>query len=106
MRPCETDYLFHGHTHVPTVFRLAADGGVSPQEPESFYPEQGSRYIINAGSVGQPRDGNPKASFAVFDTGKNRVEFYRVDYDIGLAQQRIYDAGLPGVLATRLATGS
>ena len=102
----ELDMLFYGHTHVPAVFVRDDRGGVSAPEPESFSPEQSSRYIINVGSVGQPRDGDPRASFAVYDTGANRVEFYREEYDITTAQRRIRDAGLPEILATRLAHGS
>ncbi len=98
--------LFFGHTHVACVFQRTAGGAVSQLEPQSFPPADGSRYIINAGSVGQPRDGDPRASFALLDTDRKQVEFYREEYDIELAQRRIIDAGLPRILATRLSHGS
>ena len=102
----ETGMLFYGHTHVPALFARKVDGIVESLEPESFSTRTDCSYIVNVGSVGQPRDGDPRASFAVFDTGEGRVEFYRVDYDIPLAQKRIIDAGLPEILATRLSHGS
>jgi predicted phosphodiesterase len=102
----ETDMLFYGHTHVPAVFSRQLDGIVEALEPESFSTRSEYSYIVNAGSVGQPRDGDPRASFAVLDTDEKRVEFYREEYDITLAQQRIIEAGLPEILATRLSHGS
>jgi diadenosine tetraphosphatase ApaH/serine/threonine PP2A family protein phosphatase len=102
----EMDLLFYGHTHVPAVFARETGGGVSAPAAESFSPRPECRYIVNVGSVGQPRDGDPRASFAVYDEGANRVEMYRVEYDIPAAQQHIRDAGLPDVLATRLSHGS
>ncbi len=102
----EADMLFYGHTHAACAFRRSHEGGVSRLEPQSFSPAAGSRYIINAGSVGQPRDGDPRASFVLLDTRERRVEFYREQYDIEQAQRRIIDAGLPRILATRLSHGS
>ena len=102
----EAQVLFYGHTHVPAAFVRDDRGGVSSLETESFSLEPGSRYIVNVGSVGQPRDGDPRAAFGVYDDGAGKVEFYRVDYDIQLAQKRIRDAGLPEILATRLSHGS
>ena len=63
------------------------------------------RYLINPGSVGQPRDGNPEAAYAIFDEGEFSVHFKSVPYDIRRAQQRILAAGLPPFLAERLARG-
>ena len=57
------------------------------------------------GSVGQPRDGDPRAAYAVFDSEATRVDYYRVEYDVAAAQKKIYDAGLPPILADRLAMG-
>jgi diadenosine tetraphosphatase ApaH/serine/threonine PP2A family protein phosphatase len=102
----EKDLLFFGHTHVACVFQHLENGAVSQHEPHSFFLAPGSRYIVNAGSVGQPRDGDPRASFALLDTDAQRVEFFREEYDIEQAQRRIIDAGLPRILATRLSHGS
>jgi diadenosine tetraphosphatase ApaH/serine/threonine PP2A family protein phosphatase len=62
-------------------------------------------YLINPGSIGQPRDGDPRAAYAIYDAEAKRVIYCRVDYDIATAQRKIYDAGLPPVLAERLALG-
>ena len=67
--------------------------------------EEGSSYLINPGSVGQPRDRNPKASCLVYDTDHQTVRFHRVEYDIASAQKRIRKAELPPALADRLAVG-
>ena len=67
--------------------------------------EVGHRYFINVGSVGQPRDGDCRASFATFDTEEKIVRLHRVEYDIQTAQQKILDAGLPEKLALRLQVG-
>jgi len=61
--------------------------------------------MINPGSIGQPRDGDPRAAFALYDDGRHTVTFHRVPYDIEQAQDKILSAGLPERLATRLAEG-
>lgn len=99
----------HGHTHVQTVFRLSGHA-VYDETPArrlrwSVRLEDESRYLINPGSVGQPRDGDPRAGYAILDTGAQVIELRRVAYDIASAQRRILDAGLPEPLARRLATG-
>ena len=70
-----------------------------------FRLEPGMRYLVNPGSIGQPRDGNPLASFAMFDGGTRVVSVYRVPYRIERAQEKILGAGLPRPLADRLALG-
>jgi len=97
--------LFYGHTHVPMVFGKNARGAVSEQAAADFVLEKKGRYIINAGSVGQPRDGDPRAAFAVYDSQSEEVTFYREPYDIAAAQKRILQNGLPQMLAIRLAFG-
>ncbi len=105
---------FFGHTHLQGSFALNGgqlDGthpayetvGQIEQRDFPLQPEQ--RYLINPGSVGQPRDGDWRAAFAVFDTGSGMVTFCRAPYDLKTAQDRILDAGLPRRLATRLAAG-
>jgi diadenosine tetraphosphatase ApaH/serine/threonine PP2A family protein phosphatase len=64
-----------------------------------------SKYLINPGSVGQPRDGDPRAAYGIADTSSNVVHLFRVDYGIETTQTKVVKAGLPGVLAQRLGVG-
>lgn len=98
-----TQVCFHGHTHVPRVF--VRGSRVQEVQPESVAIEPGMKYFINAGSVGQPRDGEWKASYCIYDTDNKIVTFRRLEYDIETTQKKIIDAGLPKILADRLATG-
>ncbi|MBR6059712.1 MAG: metallophosphoesterase family protein [Victivallales bacterium] len=95
---------FVGHTHVPLAFEKT-----EAMTAGGFYDfitiEKNRKYLINVGSVGQPRDGNNKAAFAVYSTDDGKVTLYRVEYDIETTQQKIMDAGLPKRLADRLAVG-
>ena len=96
-----------GHTHLPVIFtatagRLAAD--VPEDAPTSLPIADAARYLINPGSVGQPRDGDARAAFAFYDEA-GVFEFRRVEYDIAAAQRRISAAGLPQSLANRLRIG-
>lgn len=98
-----------GHTHLPVVYRRGGDGDI-PLIPESdgnirVELASGARYLINPGSVGQPRDGDPRAGFAIHDTDKAVITLFRVEYPVEAAQRRILDAGLPLSLAQRLAIG-
>lgn len=104
----ETPICFVGHSHIPLIFYkngfehgteylILKDQNVLHLEGKS---------IINPGSVGQPRDGDPRASFAIFDTDTNTWQQYRVEYDIKSVQKRIRDAGLPHNHANRLSSGS
>lgn len=97
--------LFYGHTHVPIIFRRDAEGTVYAANTDDFILEKQVRYIINVGSVGQPRDGDPRAAFAVYDSESQKMTFYREPYDITAAQERILQNGLPKILAIRLAFG-
>jgi predicted phosphodiesterase len=99
---------FFGHSHFPVVFGLSPEAihTVLTSGPAfRFRLETGMRYLVNPGSIGQPRDGNPLASFAMFDTNTRTVTIYRVPYSIERAQKKILDAGLPRPLADRLALG-
>jgi predicted phosphodiesterase len=99
---------FFGHSHFPVVFALWPDSISTILTSGSAFRirlEKGVRYLINPGSVGQPRDGNPKASFALYDSKAGIVTIYRVAYAIGSAQRRIRRAGLPRPLADRLMIG-
>lgn len=106
---CNEVLCLHGHTHAQTVFRLTA-GRIHDETPvgRACYVlplAAESRWIVNPGSVGQPRDGDPRAGYAILDTGASVVELRRVAYDIAGAQKRIRAAALPYSLAERLTLG-
>ncbi len=98
-----TGVCFFGHTHVPVAFIRTNEirGGTYSK----FKVEQGKKYFVNVGSVGQPRDGDPKAKYVVYDMDEGSIELRKLDYDIASAQKKILDAGLPPRLAERLAFG-
>jgi predicted phosphodiesterase len=99
---------FFGHSHFPIVFALSADSITTILTRGStvrFSLQAGVRYLVNPGSVGQPRDGCPKASFAIFDSTKRTISIHRITYPIPTAQAKIRRAGLPRPLADRLAIG-
>jgi predicted phosphodiesterase len=98
-----TTVCFFGHTHVPVAF--IRDSMVRGGTYSKFKVEQGRKYFVNVGSVGQPRDGNPKASYVIYDMDEASIEIRRLDYDIPTAQAKIRAAGLPERLAERLALG-
>jgi predicted phosphodiesterase len=98
-----TGVCFFGHTHVPVAF--IRDSMVRGGTYSKFKVEQGKKYFVNVGSVGQPRDNNPKAAYVVYDVDEGTIELRRLDYDIAGAQKKILDAGLPPRLAERLAYG-
>jgi diadenosine tetraphosphatase ApaH/serine/threonine PP2A family protein phosphatase len=100
----QTQLCFHGHTHVPIIFEKAA-GRVFRAEPGPTRFKLGAKYFINAGSVGQPRDGDPRASYMIYHAKPREAEFRRVSYDIITAAARVRRAGLPERLARRLETG-
>jgi len=98
-----TTLCFFGHTHVPMAF--VRDEGVRRLVFEQMRIEPGRKYFINAGSTGQPRDGDWRAAYCIYDSEKNVVELHRVKYDLDTAQKKIIKAGLPRLLAERLALG-
>jgi predicted phosphodiesterase len=98
-----TSVCFFGHTHVPVAF--VRDNMVRGGTYSKFKTEPGKKYFVNVGSVGQPRDGNPKAAYVVYDLDEGSIEIRRLDYDIGTTQRKILEAGLPPRLAHRLAEG-
>lgn len=109
-----TRLTFFGHTHLQGGFfasTTAADGfrpeykTVGQAESVSLQLKADTRYLINPGSVGQPRDGDWRAAFALFDSDAQIVHFHRTPYNLKAAQDRINDARLPSRLATRLAAG-
>ncbi len=97
-----------GHTHVPRIFVLDESGYVRMRQPGAGQPlrlDPGRRYILNPGSVGQPRDGDPRAAYAQWDSERGYFEFRRVAYSVISTQEKILGAGLPSLLAARLAHG-
>lgn len=100
----EKTVCFIGHTHDPLTVRQHGEA-VELLRAAQFFLDGEDKYIINVGSVGQPRDGNPEAACCVYDTQERRVEIRRVPYDVAAVQQKILRAGLPSLLAQRLAIG-
>ncbi len=99
-----TTVCFFGHTHVPMVF-IRNEDGVRRESPEHVHTNTSGKYFINTGSVGQPRDGNWRSAYCIYDPEQNIVEQCRVKYDLAVAQKKIVKAGLPQLLAERLAIG-
>jgi len=102
-------FILYGHTHMPVIFALDEHGyveGAAIRGDATLRLSRSHRYLINPGSVGQPRDRNPEASFIIFDTKALTVQFFRVPYDVKKTQASIRGAGLPRILADRLALGT
>lgn len=100
-----TRVCFVGHSHVPRAWVQGSWGHDYDAVPQTVTLDAGCRYIVNVGSVGQPRDHDPRAAYALWDLDARRVEIRRVAYDVVAAQAKILSAGLPGLLAKRLAEG-
>jgi predicted phosphodiesterase len=98
-----TAVCFFGHTHVPMAF--VRDEGIRRVKIEHLRIDPAKKYFINVGSVGQPRDGDWRAAYCIYDVDANDVEQRRVPYDVETAQEKMIKAGLPPLLAKRLAVG-
>ena len=102
---------FFGHSHFPVTFcadKLGNTFEAPMYDCDEFIVvkcEAGKRLLVNPGSVGQPRDGDPRASFAIWDADHDRIELYRVEYDVKLTQEKMRNAELPNYLIDRLAHG-
>jgi diadenosine tetraphosphatase ApaH/serine/threonine PP2A family protein phosphatase len=94
---------FIGHSHQPLFFSTNAEVQSRKNDQLLCLPEE--RYIVNVGSIGQPRDGDARSCYAIFDSQERTVQLRRVSYDIRSAQQKILQAGLPAILAARLSRG-
>ena len=109
LRTSSRPLCLFGHTHVPAAFCLASGELqlVGPPRGDRFQItlDDDTRYLVNCGSVGQPRDGDPRAAYGVLDTRTHELSILRVPYDVAAAQAKIMAAGLPEVLAQRLAMG-
>ncbi|HTD63220.1 MAG TPA: metallophosphoesterase family protein [Verrucomicrobiae bacterium] len=99
-----TAHCCAGHTHVPSLFRADAKGQPGRVQYETPYP-LAPRAFVNPGSVGQPRDGDPRAAYAVLDLAPGTVTFHRSPYQFAQTQRRIRERGLPSIFADRLAFG-
>ena len=97
--------VFIGHSHQPLLFFESQNQDIHYSIINSLTLDKQQRYIVNIGSVGQPRDLNPKSCYVGIDTEENTVEYYRIGYDIETAVKKIIDAGLPQILAERLKYG-
>ena len=98
-----TTVCFFGHTHVPVAF--VRDDGVKRVKVDQLSIDETKKYFINTGSVGQPRDGDWRAAYCIYDIERNVVEQRRIKYDLAAAQKKIIEAGLPRLLADRLELG-
>jgi len=101
-----TRLCFVGHSHQPAMWSFGSSGPDHERGDVDVALDAGRRYIVNVGSVGQPRDRDPRASYAVWDLDARRVRVRRVAYDIGAARAKIEAAGLPQFLSDRLAAGA
>lgn len=107
----DRNLTFFGHTHIQGGFlasrgqlcAISGPGWGAPSSTLNFRPDDA--YLINAGAVGQPRDDDPRAAYAIYDSDGRCVDYYRADYDIASVQEKIRRAGLPDVLAQRLEVG-
>ena len=105
----ESPFILFGHTHLPAVFSIDSDQnvrGFAVRDEATVKLDPQQRYLINPGSVGQPRDRNPASACIILDTDKHTVQFFRVPYDLRKTQSSILKAGLPPILASRLQYGT
>jgi diadenosine tetraphosphatase ApaH/serine/threonine PP2A family protein phosphatase len=101
-----TRLCFVGHSHVPAMWSLGSSGPDYARGDVDVTLDSGRRYIVNVGSVGQPRDRDPRAAYALWDADARRVTIRRVAYDVAGARAKIEAAGLPRFLSERLAAGA
>lgn len=104
----DTSFCFFGHTHQPVAYRLRAAERILNVDylPERHPYQLLPKLLLNPGSVGQPRDGDRRAAYALYDTGSQILTHYRIEYNIAATQRAMADAGLPHSLIDRLAQGA
>src|SRR5207248_3736002 len=109
LKVSERPLCLFGHTHYPASFELSADAfdsiGPWTAAESRLALQEGSKYLVNPGSVGQPRDGDPRAAYAIVDVEDRFVDLLRLTYAVEEAQAKVVKAGLPDVLAQRLGVG-
>ncbi len=101
----DTPLCFIGHSHIPLAFVKDQQGDIHIADPSDLDIDPDCQYIINVGSVGQPRDGDPRAAYGVWDTGANRFYLRRLLYPVEIVQEKMDQAQLPRYLIERLAVG-
>ena len=101
-----TKVCFLGHSHRPVIIEQNPNGTITDcTSPTTWKLKPDCRYIINVGSLGQPRDGNPQPSFVFYDSNTEEIKYHRYEYDFSTTQKKILDNGLPSFLADRLSLG-
>jgi diadenosine tetraphosphatase ApaH/serine/threonine PP2A family protein phosphatase len=109
LHAAERPVCLFGHTHVQVGYTLTGNlftlATIDDSRPLTIELPDDGRHLVNPGSVGQPRDGDPRAAYAIADTNRRDVVIYRTEYDIDRARSRILEEGLPEILAQRLALG-
>lgn len=101
----EAFICFFGHSHLPTIFSIGEDQKVRSRFGHDFQPLEENRYLVNVGSVGQPRDDDPRSSYVVYDTDTFDVYFHRIAYDFTVTQKKLAEANAPAMLIERIAIG-
>jgi len=101
----EKPLCFFAHTHIPIVFRYLAPDDIKYELPPKKETYASGLMLVNGGSVGQPRNHDPRAAYCVYDSTEQVITFHQVDYDVEAAAGKIREAGLPELLAFRLAFG-
>ncbi|HTC22450.1 MAG TPA: metallophosphoesterase family protein [bacterium] len=96
---------FFGHVHKPFIAEQKKDGSVRILPETDYQLQKDCRYLVNVGSVGQPRDGSPQTCYVMYDTSSQKLSIRRIDYDYETTVKKTLDAGLPEYLAQRLKTG-
>ena len=105
LETARTNLCLIGHTHLPVIFSQAEDGSVRKRIGHDFLPDPDQKYIVNTGSVGQPRDNDPRACYLIFDSKAYEITYRRVEYDIALAQSKMTKIEAPTLLIERIAVG-
>lgn len=104
----DTQACLIGHSHIPLVFRLDSEGTCTrtlPAHRERVDLKTSDRFFFNPGSVGQPRDHDPRAAYAIIDTTQGVMHFFRIEYEVARTQQQMRQAELPAALWRRLSIG-
>lgn len=101
----QTQVCLIGHSHRPVIVEKQGDKRAVQVRSDTLVFDQNCRYIVNVGSVGQPRDGNPNACYLIYDSEKDEISYRRVEYDLKSAQDKMREANMPGYLVDRLSSG-
>ncbi len=105
LEDCTDPVCLVGHTHRPLVVEIANGSPAAAVQAQRFPLRDGARYLVNPGSVGQPRDGDPRACCMIYDSAAAEMSLHRLPYDVTSVQEKIRAAGLPEFLAARLSSG-